>query len=90
MVASYSYDAWGNHTVYDEFGDATTYYGTIGNINPIRYRGYYYDTETGLYYLQTRYYDPEIGRFIEPASVTNLNFQTLGGFNLLVHQHTWF
>ena len=36
----------------------------IGNINPFRYRGYYYDTETGFYYLQTRYYDPEIMRFI--------------------------
>ena len=36
----------------------------IGNINPFRYRGYYYDTETGFYYLQTRYYDPSICRFI--------------------------
>ena len=36
----------------------------IGNVNPIRYRGYYYDTETKLYYLKTRYYDPEICRFV--------------------------
>ena len=36
----------------------------IGNINPIRYRGYYYDVENSLYYLNTRYYDPQIGRFI--------------------------
>lgn len=36
----------------------------IGNVNPFRYRGYYYDTETGFYYLQTRYYDPTICRFI--------------------------
>ncbi|MDO4381043.1 MAG: RHS repeat-associated core domain-containing protein, partial [Clostridia bacterium] len=36
----------------------------IGNLNPFRYRGYYYDDETGLYYLQSRYYDPEVGRFI--------------------------
>ncbi len=36
----------------------------IGNVNPIRYRGYYYDSETGFYYLQSRYYDPETGRFI--------------------------
>ena len=36
----------------------------IGNINPFRYRGYYYDSETGFYYLQTRYYDPTICRFI--------------------------
>ena len=36
----------------------------IANVNPYRYRGYYYDIETGLYYLQSRYYDPETGRFI--------------------------
>ena len=36
----------------------------IANVNPIRYRGYYYDTETGLYYVSSRYYDPEIGRWI--------------------------
>ena len=38
--------------------------GDLANINPLRYRGYYYDTEAGLYYLQSRYYDPELGRFI--------------------------
>jgi RHS repeat-associated protein len=37
---------------------------TLGQLNPLRYRGYVYDTETGLYYLQSRYYNPEIGRFI--------------------------
>ena len=37
----------------------------IGLLNPIRYCGYYYDIETGLYFLQTRYYDPETGRFIK-------------------------
>ena len=41
----------------------------IGNINPIRYRGYYYDKETNLYYLISRYYDPEIGRFISPDHI---------------------
>ena len=40
----------------------------IGNVNPLRYRGYYYDTETGFYYLQSRYYDPAIGRFISADS----------------------
>ena len=40
----------------------------IANINPIRYRSYYYDRETGYYYLQSRYYDPEIGRFISADS----------------------
>ncbi len=59
LLASYEYDAWGNCTIsYDN----PTY--NIGATNPIRYRGYYYDSETKLYYLQSRYYDPEIGRFL--------------------------
>ena len=58
LAATYTYDAWGKCTV----ANASGY--TIGTQNPFRYRGYYYDTETSLYYLQTRYYDPEVGRFI--------------------------
>ena len=60
-VAEYSYDAWGN--VLSVTGTQAT---TIGQTNPIRYRGYYYDAETGFYLTGTRYYDPEIGRFISP------------------------
>ena len=56
-VASYVYDSWGN--IKDTRGEPT-----IREINPIRYRGYVYDTETGLYYLQSRYYDPFAGRFL--------------------------
>ena len=56
-VASYVYDAWGN--IKDTKGEPT-----IREINPIRYRGYVYDTETSLYYLQSRYYDPFTGRFL--------------------------
>ena len=41
----------------------------LANVNPFRYRGYYYDIETQLYYLQSRYYDPEIGRFINADDV---------------------
>ena len=60
-VARYNYDAWGACTIaYDN-----TSIG-IANINPIRYRSYYYDAETGWYYLQSRYYDPAVGRFISP------------------------
>lgn len=58
MVASYNYNAWGSCTVYNS-SDAA-----IGDLNPLRYRGYYYDAETGFYYLQSRYYDPAICRFI--------------------------
>ena len=65
IVAQYTYDAWGKViSVTDASGAAQTSSGFIGNINPIRYRGYYYDSETGLYYLQSRYYDPETGRFV--------------------------
>ena len=60
-LISYTYDAWGNFTTtYHDAYTATSHAG----LNPFRYRGYYYDSETGLYYLQSRYYDPVIGRFI--------------------------
>ena len=57
-VVAYSYDAWGKCTVTTGASNA------IANANPIRYRGYYYDTDTGFYYLQSRYYDPVVKRFI--------------------------
>lgn len=58
-VVEYSYDSWGR-----QISCTGTLATTLGVQNPFRYRGYIYDTETGLYYLQTRYYDPEVGRFI--------------------------
>ena len=58
-VASYTYDAWGN--ILTTGGSMAS---TLGTLNPLRYRGYVYDTETGLYYLQSRYYNPVMGRFI--------------------------
>jgi len=64
IVARYSYDAWGVCTVTDAEGNENTTSSFIGNINPYRYRSYYYDVETGLYYLQSRYYNPSVGRFI--------------------------
>ena len=63
--AKYEYDAWGNViAVTDANGNPITDENHIANVNPIRYRGYYYDTETNFYYLQSRYYNPEIGRFL--------------------------
>ena len=59
LEAEYTYDAWGN--LIDNPDDT---FGFIGHVNPLRYRGYLYDRQTGLYYLQSRYYNPEIGRFI--------------------------
>ena len=64
IVVEYKYDSWGNHAVLDANGSDIASATHIGNLNPFRYRGYYYDTETGLYFLKTRYYDPEVGRFI--------------------------
>ncbi|MDE5974801.1 MAG: wall-associated protein, partial [Eubacterium sp.] len=62
LAAKYVYDSWGNTiSVTDANGKAITSKNHIGNINPIRYRGYYFDTETGFYYLQSRYYNPTVG-----------------------------
>ena len=58
-VATYEYDAWGN---------IVSSSGRLAEINPLRYRGYYYDNETGFYYLQSRYYDPANRRFINADS----------------------
>ena len=65
LRAHYEYDAWGNIlSVTDENGNAITGATHIGNLNPFRYRGYYYDTESGFYYLMSRYYDPVTHRFV--------------------------
>ena len=64
IIAKYLYDAWGK-CVSVENADGYT----IGTANPFRYRGYYYDNETGLYYVSSRYYDPEIGRWINADSL---------------------
>ncbi len=58
-MVEYTYDAWGKLLEISDYSG-----NNLGTINPLRYRGYYYDQETGLYYLQSRYYDPSIGRFV--------------------------
>ena len=63
-IARYAYDAWGVCTITEDTTDIT-----IATINPYRYRGYYYDTEIGMYYLQSRYYDPTVGRFVNGDDV---------------------
>jgi len=82
LCASYLYDAWGNHIVLDASGNENTNPDFIGNLNPIRYRGYYFDKETNLYFLKSRYYDPEVGRFISPDSVDFIDPYSFFGFNL--------
>ena len=74
-LLSYTYDAWGNCTV----SGSTT---TGAQYNPFRYRGYYYDSELGLYYLNSRYYDSNTGRFINADGQLN---NTLLGSNLFAY-----
>ena len=71
VAAGYQYDTWGKVTgLTGEDGEEVGLEEAhIGNINPFRYRGYYYDVETGLYYLGSRYYDPEVGRFLNSDSL---------------------
>ena len=65
VIANYTYDAWGKLlSVKDASGNSISNLTDVALLNPLRYRGYVYDEETGLYYLQSRYYDPTIGRFI--------------------------
>ena len=73
IVATYDYDAWGN--VVSVGG---TMANTLGALNPLRYRGYVYDQETQLYYLQSRYYNPEIGRFINADALVSTGQGLLG------------
>ena len=74
---TYEYDAWGK-IIWQGGSELLT-------INPFRYRGYYYDEETGLYYLNSRYYDPETGRFISPDSLKYLEPETCNGLNLYAY-----
>ena len=82
-MIEYKCDAWGNHAVVDSNGEDIE--SGIGVLNPFRYRGYYYDTETELYYLQTRYYDPEVGRFISRDSIEYADPETINGLNLYAY-----
>ena len=75
VAASYEYDAWGNILASS---------GSMAEKNPLRYRGYYYDSETGFYYLQSRYYDPATRRFIN-ADVYTSTGQGFVGTNMFAY-----
>jgi len=78
-VCEYTYDSWGKLiTVTDDSGNAVTNSTHVALLNPIRYRGYLYDSETGLYLTGTRYYDPEIGRFINGDGYVSTGQGVLG------------
>ena len=74
-VATYEYDAWGN---------IVSSSGRLAEINPLRYRGYYYDNETGFYYLQSRYYDPVNRRFINADGLISSNW-SFSGLNMFAY-----
>ena len=84
-VVEYKYDAWGNHKVVDANGNEVTSSTHIGNLNPFRYRGYYYDVETGLYFLKSRYYDPEVGRFLNMDAIQYADPESVNGLNLYAY-----
>ncbi len=85
VVVKYVYDAWGNHEVRKADGSELTDSTHIGNLNPFRYRGYYYDAETGLYFLKTRYYDPTTCRFVTIDDLSYLDPETINGLNLYAY-----
>ena len=83
LYCTYTYDAWGNllNRVFTDPHDTLA-----GYLNPIRYKGYYYDTETGFYYLQSRYYDPVVGRFLNADDAEYLGASgTVVGWNLFAY-----
>ncbi len=80
----YSYDEWGN-PIQTVTRDNTEEQNKIAQLNPLRYRGYYYDAETGYYYLQSRYYNPEWGRFISADSFDYIDNTARFGFNAYIY-----
>ena len=85
LVASYNYGAWGNYSVHDKDGKKNTSTSFIGHINPLRYRGYYYDRETRLYYLQSRYYDFANCRFINADAYATTNAGSFLSCNMFAY-----
>ena len=78
-VVHYTYDPWGK--TWSASGTLAT---TLGTFNPLRYRGYVYDTETGLYYLNSRYYNPVWGRFINADGFVSTG-QGISGNNMFAY-----
>ena len=86
FVARYTYDEWGVITsITDGNGNDVSGNPThIANLNPLRYRSYFYDAETGWYWLNTRYYNPEVGRFINADGYVSTG-QDITGFNMFAY-----
>ena len=85
VVVKYKYDAWSKCNVLDATGAEITDNTHIGVLNPFRYRSYYFDHGIGLYFLKTRYYDPEIGRFMTIDDISYLDPESINGLNLYAY-----
>lgn len=87
IIIQYVYDEWGKLLNVYTINEDNSAQSEVANANPLRYRGYYYDTETGYYYLQSRYYDASICRFINAdiPEVTQLSKDISSGANLFVY-----
>ena len=85
MAAVYTYSAWGvKVSVKDAAGNNITSTSHVAHLNPFRYRGYMYDEETGFYYLRSRYYNPEMGRFLNADGLVSTG-QGLDGNNMFAY-----
>ena len=86
-VCEYIYDEWGNILDIAYVDEENAQQIAVATANPLRYRGYYYDVETGYYYLQSRYYDPSICRFINAdiPEITGITKDIVTGTNLFVY-----
>ena len=80
IIAKYLYDAWGKCVSIENAGGYT-----IGTANPFRYRGYYYDNETGFYYLNSRYYNPEGGRFLNADAFASTDISDVLSANMFAY-----
>ena len=80
-VVEYKYDAWGKPT-----SKSGSLANTLGTLNPFRYRGYIFDEETGLYYLRSRYYNPNLCRFINADDVEAMGADgDINGYQLFIY-----
>lgn len=85
LLATYDYDSWGNIlSIKNQNNEEITDKFHIAHLNPFRYRSYYYDEETNLYYLNSRYYNPEWGRFLNADGIIGTN-ETTAGYNLYAY-----
>ena len=84
LIAQYFYDAWGNHIVANPDGTTNNTSSFIGNVNPFRWKSHYYDSESGLYYANGSYYDPEVGQHVDAVKLSSIidNAFTIFGLDI--------